>query len=83
MKGILSAVALFCFINLVPYILSIFLLILSTESTLFSIINAIKSLLEIPTSFIWFIIQKDLGDIWWIILNILGLGTAAYLIKEL
>lgn len=83
MKGILAIVTTFCFVNLVPYLLTILLLLLPNGSRVYTIITAIKSLLEIPSSLIWFLIQKDLGDFWWITFNILGVVVSVYLIKEL
>ncbi len=73
MKKALVILPIFFYINLVPYICKLVLLLLEEGTLIFSFVQICKSLFEIPTSFIWSIIQTDLGDVWWVILNILGL----------
>lgn len=73
MRGFLGIVALFCIVNLVPFLLG-GLLYFSQDGTISqSIVIAVKSLFEIPSSVIWFIVQAELGNTVWIITNIIVL----------
>lgn len=83
MKALLGMVALFCAINLVPYILS-GMLYFSEEGTLSqSLVIMVKSIFEFPSSIIWFIIQKELGDGLWITFNVLGFLGFGYVTTQI
>ncbi|ERJ12508.1 hypothetical protein HLPCO_001494 [Haloplasma contractile SSD-17B] len=73
---------MFFIINLVPYICSLLLLGLDVGTIEYNLIHATKSLFSIPTSLIWFIIQNDIGEIAWIIFNIIGCTGTIFLISQ-
>lgn len=83
MKAFFSGLAGITFINLVPYIMALFMLITSESSVAFSIFSIIQSLFSIPTSLIGFALQYDLGEIWWVILNsIIFVISGVVIIKD-
>lgn len=78
MKAFLGMVVLFCAINLVPYLLG-GILYFSEDGTLSqSLVIMVKTVFEFPSSIIWFIIQKELGDGLWITFNVLGFLGSGY-----
>ena len=81
MKGIFGTISLICLVNLVPFIMTVFMLVTNETSNLYSVFLSIRSLFSIPTSLIGFALQYDLGEVWWIILNMLGLGIGIAALK--
>lgn len=81
MKKFFGALAAICFVNLVPFIMALFMLFTKDSSTTYKIFSSIQSLFSIPTSLIGYALQYDLGDVWWVILNIFGFIGSLVLIK--
>jgi ABC-type tungstate transport system substrate-binding protein len=83
MKAFFSGLAGITFINLVPYIMALFMLMTNESSIAFTVFIIIQSLFSIPTSLIGFALQYDLGEIWWVILNsIIFIGSGVVIIKD-
>lgn len=83
MKKIFGTLAAICFVNLVPFIMALFMLFTKDSSTTYNLFSIIQSLFSIPTSLIGYALQYDLGDVWWVILNILGfIVSIVVVIKE-
>lgn len=83
MKAFLSGLVGITFINLVPYIMALFMLMTRESSIVFSIFSIIQSIFSIPTSLIGFALQYDLGEVWWVILNsILFVISGVVIIKD-
>ena len=82
MKGLFGTIAGICAINLVPFLMTIFLLFTKDASLMNSIFDSIRSLSSIPTSLFGFALQYDLGDVWWVILNIVILAISIVILKS-
>jgi|GEM_PF-3581394 len=82
MRKYLSIAILFAIVNLIPYLCMLMLLILNEGELLFNIVSAAKALFEMPTSLIWFIVQSDLGEVGWVLFNVILLGGSGYLVSR-
>lgn len=80
--GFIITVFVLCVANLIPYIMSLFMLISPEGTITFNILSAIKSLFNIPTSLVLFIIKDIMGEVLWIISNIILSVVSFFLIKS-
>ncbi len=62
MKAFFETLAGICIINLTPSLMAFLMFFVKKTSTLYLLLNSIKSLFSIPTSLIGFALQYDLGD---------------------
>jgi len=58
--------------------MSLFILMSEEGSIMASIFLIIRALFSIPTSLIGFALQYDLGEFWWVIVNVLLSGGCIY-----
>ena len=82
MKKIIGTLVAVCLINLVPFIMTVLMLLTKNPSNVYSIFLSIRSFASIPTSLVGFVLQYDLGEVWWVILNILVFGICIAVIKS-
>lgn len=82
-KGLLVGLALICFLNLIPYIMALLMLFTEETSITYSLFHIVQNIFSIPTSIIGFALQYDLGEVWWVILNIVILIIATIAIVKI
>jgi len=81
--GVLITVTLSCFVNLIPYLMIIFMWLSKEDTTTYKIFSVIKSLFELPTSLIFFIIKESIGEVLWVISNVVLLGASFFSLKSI